>query len=164
MKLHGTILIDWALQLAALIAVLFVLHAGVAYGALPAERTIIAESLRAGLSPSVALAVAAAETSSPLWRNPEGIRYAVTRLRDAIDRHPGRLGTALRAYGGDARFVEAVQVLRKRYDAAARTAARSLAVPSRNAQLDDFGDGGLILRARRAGRALDDFPLAAGRG
>ncbi|MDD9907260.1 MAG: hypothetical protein OXT06_27090 [Rhodospirillaceae bacterium] len=162
MRRNGTIVIDWALQLAAFLAVLFVLHAGVAHGAMPAERAIIAESLRAGLSPSLALAVAAVRPRSPQWRSPAKIRAEIQALRQAVVRFPKQLDRALRHYGGDDRFVAAVRGWQHRFDAEARATAQAIAATADRPHLDDFADSGLAVRARRAGRLLDDF--SPGRG
>ena len=162
MRRNGTIVIDWALQLAAFLAVLFVLHAGAARGAIPAERAIIAESLRAGLSPSLALAVAVVQLQSPQWRTPAKIRAAVHALRQAVTRFPARLDRALRYYGGDDRFVAAVRVWQRRFDVKARATAQAIGASVGRPHLDDFADSGLAVRARRAGRLLDDF--SPGRG
>lgn len=164
MRRNGTVVIDWALQLAAFMAVLFVFHAGVARGATPAERTIIAESLQAGLSPSLALAVAAVEARDRRWKTLAGVRTAVYRLRQAVARYPDRLDRALHQYGGDDRFVATVRIWQRRFDADARATAQALTLRSDRPRLDDFGDSTLALRARRAGRTLDDFPIAPGRG
>ena len=164
MRRDGTVVIDSALQLAAFMAVLFVFHAGVARSATPTERTIIAESLRAGLSPSLALAVATVDARDPRWGTPQGVRTAVDRLHRAVTRFPARLDRALRQYGGDDRFVAAVRIWQKRFDADARATAQTLTIGSDRPRLDDFGDSALALRARRAGRALDDFPIVPGRG
>ena len=169
MMRDGTILFDWALQVAALMAVLFVFHAGVARGAMPAdkERNVIAEALQAGVSPSLALAVAEVDAGSNRWATRRGIRAATAALRDAIARYPSRLDRAMAHYGGRAdgtRFAAAVRIWARRFDADARATAQALAAPFGNEpRLDDF-DGAIDVRARRAGRALDDFPYLARNG
>jgi hypothetical protein len=170
MKRDNTVLFDWALQAAALMAVLFVFHAGVARGAMPAdrERDVIAEALHAGVSPSLALAVATVDAGSNRWRTRAGIRSAIARLRDATTRYPARLDRAMAQYGGRADgtgFAAAVRIWARRFDADARATARALAArPSRHRpRLDDFDDT-IALRARRAGRTLDDFPYRARKG
>ncbi len=164
--MKGTVLFDWALQAAALMAVFFVFHAAVAHGAMPAdrERHVIAEALHAGVSPSLALAVATVDAGSNRWRTRAGIRSAIARLRDATARYPARLDRAMAQYGGRADgtgFAAAVRIWARRFDAD----ARALAVrPSRHRpRLDDF-DNTIALRARRAGRTLDDFPYRARKG
>ena len=170
MMRDGTFLFDWALQVAALVAVLFVFHAGVARGAMPAdkERSVIAEALRAGVSPSLALAVANVESGSNRWTTRMGMRAAIAVLRDAIARYPARMDRAIAHYGGradGARFAAAVRVLPRRFDADARATAQALVAQriGHKPRLDDF-DGAIALRARRAGRALDDFPYLARKG
>lgn len=170
MMRDSTFLFDWALQVAALVAVLFVFHAGVARSAMPAdrERNVIAEALHAGVSPSLALAVANVESGSNRWATRIGIRAAIAALRDAIARYPERLDRAMAHYSGravGARFAAAVRIWARRFDADARATAQALAAQPfrREPRLDDF-DGAIALRARRAGRALDDFPYLARRG
>lgn len=168
MTRNRTVLFDWLLQAAALMAVIFVFHAGTAQGADRgvSERDVIAEALRAGISPSLALAVA--QSDADRWRTRTGVRTAVASLRDALARHPARLDRALAHYRGradGARFAASVRVLTRHFEADARAAARTLAVrpAAGRAKFDDF-DGTIAQRARRAGRTLDDFPSASRRG
>ena len=163
MKCNKTAVFDAVLQLAALLAVLFVLHASVAYGAesTDTERAVIAESLRAGLSPSLALAVAAVEPRP--WTTRTRIRSEVRALQAAVVLYPGRLDRALAHYAGpaDRGYAAAVRVWKGRFDAEARAAARALR--AHRPVLDDF-DGAIAWRARAAGRRLDDFPLVPRKG
>lgn len=163
-----THLFDWLLQAAAIMAVIFVFHAGTAQGAdsTVSERDVIAEALRAGISPSLALAVA--QSDADRWRTRTGVRAAVASLQDALAWHPARLDRALARYSGradGARFAAAIRVLARQFDADARAAAQDLAarpVPRRSI-FDDF-DSTIAQRARRAGRTLDDFPNLPRRG
>ncbi len=170
MKCRGTQVFDWMLQLAALVAVLFVLNAGVARGALPSdmERHVIAETFRAGISPSLALAVAAVEPDPARWTTRNGIVAAIAALRDSVTRYPNRLDRALANYDGSTdgrRYATAVRGWMRRFDADARAAAQALAAlfAVKRPALDDFDDR-IGSRARHAGRRLDDFPFARQKG
>ena len=165
-----THLFDWLLQAAALMAVIFVFHAGTAQSADSAasERDVIAEALRAGISPSLALAVAQVDPGLERWRTKAGVRSAVASLRDALAWYPARLDRALARYGDRAdgtRFAAAVRVWVRRFEADARAAAQDLAARpvTRRSTFDDF-DSTIAQRARRAGRTLDDFPNLSRRG
>jgi hypothetical protein len=132
------------------------------------ERTVIAEALHAGVSPSLALAVATVEAGSNRWTTRASVRSAVAALRDAIARYPARLDRAMAHYGhraDGARFAAAVRIWSLRFDADARATAQALAAQpfGNEPRLDDF-DGTIALRARRAGRAMDDFPYLARKG
>ncbi len=156
------LIFDWTLQLAAVLAVLFVLGAGTARGAaLPeADRIVIEDALRAGVSPSLALAVARLDGR-------RGIQTDVERLAKLTVRYPSRIEFALARYrfGSIAldaetrRYIAAVQTRKRRFDKDARLAARALRNPAvRRAALDDF-DSTIAGRLRLARRTLDDFPL-----
>jgi hypothetical protein len=157
-----SLIFDWTLQLAAVLGVIFVLGAGVARGAaLPeADRIVIEDALRAGVSPSLALAVTR-------LGNRREIRADIEHLAKLTAQYPGRVDFALARYrfGSIAidaearRYIAAVRAHERRFDEDARRAARALRKPMiRRAALDDF-DATIAARLRLARRTLDDFPL-----
>jgi hypothetical protein len=174
MKRSRTAVCDWMLQLAAFLAVLFVLSAAHGAATPEAERMVIEEALRAGVSPSIALAVARVEAGRfgrHRWTAQSDIRSGIAKLRDLIERFPGRLDLALANYGRgreavpNRHFAGAVRAWARRFDAEARAAAKALKAPpvARATRLDDF-DAAITLRARRARRTLDDFPIRPRKG
>ncbi|NKB60283.1 MAG: hypothetical protein GKS00_28585 [Alphaproteobacteria bacterium] len=160
-------IVDSILQVAAIAAVIFVLNAGIARGAMLPERehAIIEEALRADVSPSLALAVA---TVADTRHTRRGIRADIEALGVLLKRYPERRDLALlhhrekSGFRGLAprRYVAEVQAWVRHFDADARAAIQALRSPPRAARptLDDF-DGTMASRVRRARRTLDDFPL-----
>lgn len=169
----GTAIFDRILQLAALLAVMFVLHAGFARAEMlpETEHAAIAEALAAGLSPSLVLAVAAERRERGEAVTRACIRHDVATLKSAFAQYPGHLDLALARYAegrgivSTDRYVAAVRSRIRRLDADARSAARTIAAPmiAQRATLDDF-DAAIGSKVRRAARRLDDFPLAPRRG
>ncbi len=166
-----TMFCDWTLQCAAIVAVLFVLIAGTAHGAVPVEqeRIIIEEALRAKISPSLVLAVATVEQARGrhrIWSMRGRVRREVAHLRTLMDQSSNRMDIALARYGRNLeglearRYISTVRAWTRRFDADARKAARSInASPVfRKVILDDFDDG-IARRVLRARGTLDDFPI-----
>ena len=124
------------------LAVLTGAHQSQAAGRSEAERLVVEESLRAGFPPSLALAVAEAQSDLAGRRlNPARARADIARLKGLIEQHGGRWDLALARYhsgtgqDGEARqaltgssraFVETVLRLQRRYRQDAKAWASAL--------------------------------------
>lgn len=167
MKDSGMAVFDWMLQLAAFLAVMFVLHASLAHADMRPEtqRAAIEEALIAGVSPSLVLAVTASCDDRGKSVTRSSIRRDVSDLQSALARSSGRLDLALSRFAAirgivaSGRYAEDIQKRMRDLDANARVAARKIGAPvaARRHALDDF-DTSLGAKLRRASRRLDDFP------